>query len=212
MFCQSCGASHSDAAAFCPACGLPLAGRAQAGPAVPAPAVPSPFVAPSVVRGTWSGVAAVAEGHYAGFWARLLAWLIDSVAFFVVLFFILAMIAGVLAGLAAASGPGGMSEDELGILLAVLFYASYIPGRWLYQVLMERSRWQATLGKMALGLIVTDLQGNRISFARATGRDLSKFISGMILGIGFFMAGFTEKKQALHDQVAGCLVVKRSWN
>lgn len=212
MYCQSCGASHSDAATFCPACGKPLAGRAHAGPGVPASAAPSPSATPSVVRGTWSGVAAVAEKHYAGFWLRFLARLIDSVAFSVVLFFILVIIAAVLAGLSAAGGPGSMSEDELGILLGVLFYAIYIPGWWLYYSLMESSRWQATLGKMALGLIVTDLNGNRLSFARATGRDLSKFISGMILGIGFFMAGFTEKKQALHDQVAGCLVVKRSWS
>jgi uncharacterized RDD family membrane protein YckC len=59
---------------------------------------------------------------------------------------------------------------------------------------------------MALSMKVTDLQGNRISFARATGRHFAKYISAMILLIGYIMAGFTERKQALHDMIAGTLV------
>ena len=61
---------------------------------------------------------------------------------------------------------------------------------------------------MALGLKVTDLQGKRISFARATGRHFAKLLSGMILLIGYIMAGLTERKQALHDMIAGTLVVR----
>jgi uncharacterized RDD family membrane protein YckC len=80
---------------------------------------------------------------------------------------------------------------------------------WLYYALMESSVNQATLGKMALGIKVTDLDGNRISFGRATGRYFGKIVSGMILYIGFIMAGFTEKKQALHDIMASCLVVNK---
>ena len=71
---------------------------------------------------------------------------------------------------------------------------------------MESSSRQATVGKMALGLKVTDLEGRRISFARASGRHFAKYISGMILLIGYIMAGFTERKQALHDMIAGTLV------
>jgi uncharacterized RDD family membrane protein YckC len=74
---------------------------------------------------------------------------------------------------------------------------------------MESSTWQATLGKKILGLKVTDLAGNRISFARASGRFFGKILSGMILGIGFLMAGFTARKQALHDILAGCLVLRQ---
>jgi len=59
---------------------------------------------------------------------------------------------------------------------------------------------------MALSMKVTDLQGNRISFARATGRHFAKYISAMILLIGYIMAGFTERKQALHDMITGTLV------
>jgi uncharacterized RDD family membrane protein YckC len=72
---------------------------------------------------------------------------------------------------------------------------------------MESSSKQATLGKLALGIVVTDLNGNRISFGRATGRYFGKIVSGMIFAIGYIMAGFTEKKQALHDMIASCLVV-----
>jgi uncharacterized RDD family membrane protein YckC len=75
---------------------------------------------------------------------------------------------------------------------------------------MWSSRRQATLGKMALGLRVTDLYGRRISFARASGRHFAKIISGMILLIGYIMAAFTHRHQALHDMIAGTLVEKTS--
>jgi uncharacterized RDD family membrane protein YckC len=80
---------------------------------------------------------------------------------------------------------------------------------WIYYALLESSVWQATIGKKLLGLKVTDLAGNRISFARASGRFFGKILSGMILGIGFLMAGFTQRKQALHDILAGCLVLRQ---
>ena len=79
---------------------------------------------------------------------------------------------------------------------------------WLYFALLESSPKQATLGKMALGIKVTDLDGNRISFGRATGRFFAKIISGVILMIGYIMAAFTAKKQALHDIIASTLVIK----
>jgi len=80
---------------------------------------------------------------------------------------------------------------------------------WLYYTLMESARYQATLGKIVVGAIVTDLNGNRISFARANGRYFGKWISGAIFDIGFLMAAFTEKQQALHDILAGCLVIQK---
>jgi uncharacterized RDD family membrane protein YckC len=75
---------------------------------------------------------------------------------------------------------------------------------------MEASARQGTLGKIALGLFVTDLEGRRITFARATGRFFAKIVTGLIpFFIGYIMAGFTEKRQALHDMIAGCLVLKK---
>ncbi|MBK7410637.1 MAG: RDD family protein [Saprospirales bacterium] len=79
---------------------------------------------------------------------------------------------------------------------------------WLYFAVQESSWKQATIGKSVMGLKVTDQHGERLTFARATGRHLGKILSSAFLAIGYIMAGFTEKKQALHDMIAGTLVVK----
>jgi uncharacterized RDD family membrane protein YckC len=94
----------------------------------------------------------------------------------------------------------------LGLALLLSFIATIL--QWLYFALMESYKG-ATVGKMAMGLKVTDMEGNQISFLKATGRYFGKIVSAMILSIGFIMAGFTEKKQALHDIMANCLVVKK---
>ena len=80
---------------------------------------------------------------------------------------------------------------------------------WIYFAAFESSPKQATPGKMALGIKVTDLNGRRIGFGKATGRYFGKILSFIILGIGFIMIAFTEKKQGLHDKMAGCLVVNK---
>ncbi len=150
---------------------------------------------------------------YAGFWKRFVAYIIDdiilSVAGFLVILFI-----GALFGLSFLSLFSGDAESTTALIVAAVsaiimaILALMIIG-WLYYSLMEASANQATLGKMALGIKVTDLDGNRISFGRASGRYFGKIVSGMILYIGFIMAGFTEKKQALHDIMASCLVVNK---
>lgn len=80
-------------------------------------------------------------------------------------------------------------------------------GLLIYLIVMEGSRYQASLGKMALGLKVVDIEGNRLTFLRAAGRNVSKLLSAFTFFIGFMMAGWTNKKQALHDMVARCLVI-----
>jgi uncharacterized RDD family membrane protein YckC len=74
---------------------------------------------------------------------------------------------------------------------------------------MMSSEWQATVGKRVMSIVVTDIEGKRITFARATGRHFAKYISAALLGIGFIIAAFTARKQALHDMIAETLVVKR---
>jgi uncharacterized RDD family membrane protein YckC len=107
------------------------------------------------------------------------------------------------------SAPLGQEEimQRAGTVFAVEAIVFVAVG--LYYSVMESSPWQATLGKRALGLQVTDLQGRRISFGRATGRYFAKIVSGLTLSIGYLMAGFTRRKQALHDIIAECLVVRR---
>ena len=80
---------------------------------------------------------------------------------------------------------------------------------WFYYAGMESSSRQATIGKSIMGIYVTDLDGQRISFLRATGRYFAKILSALILMIGFIMAAFTARKQALHDMIAGTLVYSR---
>jgi uncharacterized RDD family membrane protein YckC len=82
-------------------------------------------------------------------------------------------------------------------------------GGWLYYALMESSQHQATIGKRRLGICVTDANGRRISFARASGRFWSRLLSAIPLGIGFLLPRFTKRKQALHDLVAGCVVIRK---
>ena len=82
--------------------------------------------------------------------------------------------------------------------------------QWLYFAVMESSARQATFGKAAMSLRVTNLEGQRLTFGHATGRFFAKIVSGLIpLAIGYIMAGFTEKKQALHDMIAGTLVLRK---
>ncbi|CAM3650075.1 RDD family protein [Pontibacter korlensis] len=83
---------------------------------------------------------------------------------------------------------------------------------WLYYAGFESSSKQATLGKQIFGIFVTDTEGYRISFARATGRYFGKMLSGLILLIGYLMAAFTERRQALHDKLAGTLVLQHPGN
>jgi Tfp pilus assembly protein PilE len=83
---------------------------------------------------------------------------------------------------------------------------------WLYFALMHSSARQATLGKMAFGIKVTDLAGERVSFLRATGRYFATWVSSILLAVGFLMAGLTARKQALHDMIAGTLVVRADAN
>jgi len=89
----------------------------------------------------------------------------------------------------------------------LIYFAINIAAVMLYWGLFESSPLQATPGKMVLRIKVTDIEGNRISFWRAVGRYFSKIVSGLILGIGYLMIAFTEKKQGLHDIMAGTLVV-----
>ncbi len=147
-------------------------------------------------------VSAQAGVRYGGFWVRVIAAIVDAVLIRIVIFPIGAVFG--LGGLAMGGlGHGGLLLHTLGGGVIVLLT---LVGGWLYEAFMESSSYQATLGKMIFGMKVTDLQGNRISFAQATGRHFAKILSGLILCIGFIMAGITERKQALHDMIAGTLV------
>lgn len=128
---------------------------------------------------------AIEKPTYAGFWKRVAAILIDSCVIS-------------LATALVTAGTMGFGWFAIFVL------------PWIYEAVMLSSEHQATFGKMALGIVVTDTAGGRLTFGRATGRHFAKWVSALILGIGFLMAAFTEKKQALHDLIAETLVVNKT--
>ena len=192
MFCAKCGTVNADQVRFCISCGSPLNPVSAAqGPSAVAPAF---FQAKSVV--------------YAGFWRRFVAMIIDSFIFAPLILIVILMSGLFGIAMQPTADLEGLAGAIFSIGVVVLMCLLFV-GYWLYYTAMESSRHQATLGKKALGIIVTDMSGNGISFARANGRFFGKWISGMILNIGYLMAAFTEKKQALHDILASCLVVMK---
>ena len=181
-FCPQCGTAQASRANFCPDCGADLSTGA-----------------PPVLRREGEPVATVVA--YAGFWRRLAAWVIDTVLVFVPSFIAAASIA--LRNVEDSDATGAQSGAFIGLWLAFGLAIG-----WVYSVSMESSSKQATFGKMVLGIVVTGDQGERIPVMRATRRYFAKILSGLVLGIGFVMAAWSDRKQGLHDMLAGTLVVQ----
>jgi uncharacterized RDD family membrane protein YckC len=142
--------------------------------------------------------------EYAGFWKRFAAALIDCIILIIGGAIIGAIAGGFIGGFLGASGESIQTIENVA---SAIGYIIGIILNWIYFTLLESSEKQASWGKRALKIKVTDMHGQRISFARANGRYWAKIISAIILLIGYFMAAFTEKKQALHDKMSDCLVI-----
>jgi uncharacterized RDD family membrane protein YckC len=202
FFCNKCGAQNAAGAQFCNRCGAPTNPTPGVVPtAASASAIPaSPYAAPA---SSYPAVVPVVGVGYGGFWIRVVAFIIDAIIVRVVV----APVGIMFGGLGLAGGMmSGFPHRGLAILGGGVTFILLVFGNWLYEAFMESSSYQATLGKMIFGMKVTDLNGNRISFERATGRHFAKWLSGLILCIGYIMVGFTERKQGLHDLLAGTLV------
>lgn len=177
-------------------------------PPPPPPAPPPYYSPPGHAYGP--PPMAVPASTYAGFWRRLAAFLLDTLiggaAWSALVSAITLVVLGVLLGTGStlenysSSVPGWLSWTFYGVGLAMT---------WLYYTLLEASRWQATIGKRALHIQVTDGAGARLTWLRANGRYWAKLLSFLILGIGFLMILFTERRQGLHDLIAGTLVSRR---
>lgn len=188
MICHRCGKIFPEGYQFCPGCGLDLSVSVPRHTQTPPPIPPSNLQAdlPAPVL-------------YAGFWRRVVAFLIDrfligfvNVALCLCYFFLSGMT---------------WNSDELNTLSLTSGLFGFLL-KWLYCTLLESSASQATLGKALIGIKVTDELGCRISLLRANARYWAKILSTLTLGFGYLMAGYTRKKQALHDFVAGTLVVR----
>ena len=178
MFCPRCGTWLADEAASCTLCGLVIRPGAT----------PPAAVAPAAV---------VEQVSYAGFWRRFWALLIDVI----VTYFPIATVR-VLLGLPAS---GSFDPLQPAAWWAALFEMGI---DWLYAAFLISSPWRATLGQAVMDLHVTDLNGDRITFGRASARYFAQVLNLITLGFGVLMQVFTARRQALHDLVSGTVVVR----
>ena len=210
MYCSRCGIQVVEGNRFCQACGQEIGAVATAPAVIAASAPPAPMA--GIERGS-------APLPYAGFWVRFVASLIDGlilgIPFWIVVMVLIFMLGGF--GLMLHRNPVNPVDPRAAAALFAPIFFFFLLGmlaflilQWLYFAAMESSERQATFGKSVMSLRVAGYEGQRISFGHATGRFFAKLVSGMIpLGLGYIMAGFTEKKQALHDLIAGTLVLKK---
>ena len=190
MYCGNCGSENPAANKFCLKCGAALGEVAGASAPAGPPQTPAP--AASTVgahdpKQPWV---------YAGFWRRFAAYVIDEIVIYAVVIFTTLLL--------RLTGP------LLGLGLGLILFVAYFVGPWLYFALSWSSRSQASVGKIALGIKVTDESGSRIGFGRASGRYFAQILTALTLGVGYALAVFTRRRQALHDLVAGTLVVRRT--
>jgi len=137
---------------------------------------------------------------YAGFWKRVMAYLIDAF----IIAFPVTMIFGTVIPEVLVTENVEVTSVTVSMPQIIMLVTS-----WVYFAGLESSAWQATAGKKMLGMQVADTSGVRIGFSKATVRYLSKFLSSFFLMIGFIMVAFTAKKQGLHDFIAGTMVVNQ---
>lgn len=199
MFCPKCGKETDASGKFCQWCGADIE-SVQSRPV----AVSEEDEGPEV-------------GVYAGLGRRLIAFIVDIIL--IVLFdLVLAGTLGLFRGFqnlyfyAFQHVPASelTTEGTTAALMSSIVAAyglTLIVVPWVYYAGFESSRSQATPGKVLMKLVVTDLEGNKATFARTSLRFFWKYVSTLIIFIGFIMIGFTKKHQGLHDKLSGCYVL-----
>ena len=174
-----------------------------------------PFIAPVMASAPPAPTISAALDDYAGFWKRVAAYILDAIILYIPGMLIQKMMGGDAAEAAMKQAQLASPGDPQVMLTALSqFYSTMLPAiliitviTWLYFAICESSVWQATVGKLALGIRVTDMHGQRISFPRALGRYPAKYLSTLIFCIGFLMVAWTRRKQGLHDLIASTLVL-----
>jgi uncharacterized RDD family membrane protein YckC len=193
--CSNCGNPLLADGKFCLFCGDVLAETAEKPTAV--------------VRKSAENPAASAAAHwppeYAGFWLRVWAGAID-----VTLEALAALLLTVIVGYTVKliDTRSGVSPITGSYLTGIAFIAVLTIGAWLYAAFSESSKWRATIGKRIIGLEVVNASGGKLTFGQASVRHFMKFLSLFTVAVGFMMAGWTKRRQALHDIPADCVVIR----
>lgn len=185
LSCPACKTANQLNARFCLNCGTAMNASPQT-PYEPPATQAAPPMSQTII--------------YAGFWKRFFAYIIDAIIY-TILFFIVVWF---------SFGIEQINSDKLEDigLVYLLFYF----GWWLYFTLLEGSSWQATIGKKVLGIIVSDSNGQPLSLFHAGGRQLAGVISSFTFSIGYLIAAFSARKQALHDMIARTVVTNNHFS
>jgi uncharacterized RDD family membrane protein YckC len=199
--CENCGVEIPDGTSACARCGTPVTVAQLGSISVPlsAPPLEETSRAPETPAAAWQPL-------YAGFWLRSVAFAIDVFLMFsailLIASFFPAKFEKLFPPVTSVTSLADLPQPSPAVFLGLALFGC------VYFAIFEGSIWQATLGKRIMRLYVTDLRGQRITFARALLRNLARQLSGIFF-IGYVMVGFTEKKQALHDLLASTLVLRR---
>lgn len=202
MFCPKCGKETDASGKFCQWCGADIE---------------QPVPPKAVVKVEEEEEEETLTGNYAGLGRRFFAFVIDAILLFIFItvaatffnltqglkYFYYIVVQHAPVSELTVAGNNEAAYTPIVAAFGVLFFI--IP--WLYFAGFECSRGMATPGKTVMNIVVTDKDGNRISFARATIRHFVKYISAAIILIGFIMIGLTKKRQGLHDKASGCFVL-----
>ena len=138
------------------------------------------------------------DTQFGGFWRRFAAVIVDFFAMLIPILLVSTLLR------ASIFFVTDIDLDVLNLIESIVTMCMW----WLYYSLFDSSSWQATLGKRALRLKVVDLDGKRISFARASGRFFAKYLSALTFCIGYMLAGWTKRKRSLHDMIAKTYVIR----
>jgi uncharacterized RDD family membrane protein YckC len=146
------------------------------------------------------------KSQYAGFWRRFAAHVMDCIALTFGMSLLLLPLGW---GVRLILGMLHVEPATAGTVASILIFLLGIPLYVAYFACFESSDFQATPGKLAMGLVVTNAMGGRIGIGRAIGRNCARLLSGLCWNIGYIICGFTDRRQCVHDFVASTLVVKK---
>ncbi len=209
MYCFNCGAKLPQNVKFCPECGTDMStNMVKANKEL----IKTASYKENNLKDTEKTTL-----PYASFAKRVLASLIDQIIVAIIvcipsalLSIVIIIIVGVIAGKKGLLVGGGEDiASYISGLFQILFGLLTIIGVWSYYTGLESSSQQATYGKRILGLVVTDLDGNRISKSQANTRMFGRLISNFLMGLPYLSALFNTKKQALHDSMSHTVVIEK---